>query len=345
MFYRRKRLSSLSSVLLACILLLAVFTLLVGCVPSAPTPTAAPSAPTAAPAARTGGKYTIGVTLLSLQYPFLVTVGESMKDEASKLGVNLISLDPRQKTDTELSQIENLITQKVNLIIMIPVDVDGSIAAAKKVNQAGIPLILLNTKLSPSFQAEGGKFVTYVGSDDVAAGRIEGTFLVKELNGRGNVIYLVGQYGGASTNLRKQGFTEVIRDYPGIKIVTELEAHGSRAEAKTIMENLLTKYKPNEVQAVVTQSDEMALGALSAIQAAGRQSEFKVIMGVDATPDAVKSFREGGINATVFQDADAQGREAVRTALKVLNGEKVPPIVDIPFKLVWKDTIDKIFPK
>jgi ABC-type sugar transport system substrate-binding protein len=306
---------------------------------------AAPSSSTHASSPVQQKKYTIGVTLLSLQYPFLVTLAESQKDEAAKQGVNLIQLDPRQKTDTELGQIENLITQKVDLVIMIPVDVDGSIAAAKKLNAAGIPLILLNTKLSPTFVAGGGKYVTYVGSDDVAAGRIEGTFTVKELNGAGNIIYLVGQYGGASTNLRKQGFLEVLRDYPNIKIVTELEAHGSRAEAKTTMENLLTKYKTGEVQAVITQSDEMALGALSAIQAAKRQSEFKVIMGVDATPDAVNSMRSGGITATVFQDADGQGRESIRTALKVLQGQKVDPIVDIPFKLVWKDTIDTIFPK
>lgn len=294
-----------------------------------------------APAAK---QQTVGVTLLSLQYPFLVTLSEAMKDEANKLGVKLIALDPRQKVATELSQVENLITQKVDAIVMIPVDENASIPAAKKVNKAKIPLILLNTKLAPTFLARGGKYVAYVGSDDNVAGRIEGTHLVKELNGEGNVIYLVGQYGGASTMLRKEGFEEIIRDYPGIKVVTELQAHGSRAEAKTIMENLLQKYKPGQVQAVVAQSDEMAMGALSAIEAAGRRNDFKVIIGVDAAEDAVNAVRSGKLTATVFQDAVGQGREAVRVAVKTLKGEKVPPIVDIPFKLVWKETIDTIFP-
>lgn len=283
---------------------------------------------------------TVGATMLSLQYPFLVKLSDSMKAEATKEGVCFEALDPRQKVDAELGQVEDLITKKVNLIIMVPVDVKQSGAAAKKINAAKIPLMFVNTKLDDSFAAGGGKVVTYVGSNDVQAGTIQGQYVVDTLGSSGGkIIYLVGQYGGASTNLRKQGFTQVLSSHPEIKIATEIEGHGSRAEGKTIMEDLLQKYPKGTIQAVIAQNDEMALGALSAINAAGRRDEFKAIMGLDGETEALDSISNGGLTATVFQDAVAQGTGAIQTAVKILNGQTVDPVVDIPFKLVTKNNV------
>jgi ABC-type sugar transport system substrate-binding protein len=324
----------------------AVTAIVAGCSGSSATPApAASTAATTAPAASSGGGTgasgkTIGATLLSLQYPFLVTLGDSMKAQADAKGVGLDALDPRQKVDTELSQVEDLITKKVDLIIMIPVDVKQSGAAAKKINEANIPLMFLNTKLDDSFAAGGGKVVTYVGSNDVQAGEIQGQYVVDTLGSAGGkIIYLVGQYGGASTNLRKEGFTNILKDHPEITIATELEGHGSRAEGKTIMEDLLQKYAKGEISGVICQNDEMALGALSAIEAAGRRAEFKAIMGLDGGSEALDSIAQGGLTATVFQDAKAQGVGAIDTAVKVLSGETVDPVIDIPFKLVTKDNV------
>jgi ABC-type sugar transport system substrate-binding protein len=332
-----------------CILGISLALVLAACSSSASTPapaatgTTAPAATgTTAPAgtAPAACTKTIGATLLSLQYPFLVTLNDAMKAEAAKEGVCFDSLDPRQKVDTELSQVEDLITKKVDLMIMVPVDVTQSGAAAKKINGAGIPLMFVNTKLDASFASGGGKVVTYVGSDDVKAGEIQGQYVVDTLgSGGGKIIYLVGQYGGASTNLRKQGFTEILSKHPEISIATELEGHGSRAEGKTIMEDLLQKYSTGQISAVICQNDEMALGALSAIQAAGRRSEFKAIMGLDGEAEALTSISSGCFTATVFQDAVAQGTGAIQTAVKILNGQTVDPLIDIPFKLVTKDNV------
>jgi len=284
-------------------------------------------------------KKVVGVTLLSLQYPFLVTLDNAMKAEAAKEGIELISLDPRQSVATELNQIEDLITKKVNLIVMIPVDQKTSQAAAKLVNKAGIPLVLLNTRFTDDFTAGGGKFVTYVGSDDTDAGKIEGQYLADTLPEGGNVIYLVGQYGGASTERRKTGFDSVIKDHPNLKVATELQAHGSRAEAKTIMENLLEKYPKGQLQAFVAQNDEMALGASSAIQAAGRLGEFKVLIGIDGSKPALDAVAAGTMTATVFQDAVGQGTQAIVVANKILSGETVDPQYVIPFRLVTKANV------
>lgn len=284
-------------------------------------------------------KKAVGVTLLSLQYPFLVTLDNAMKAEAAKDGIELISLDPRQSVATELNQIEDLITKKVNLIIMIPVDQKTSQAAAKLVNKAGIPLVQLNTRFTDDFAAGGGKFVTYVGSDDTDAGKIEGQYLADELPNGGNVVYLVGEYGGASTERRKAGFDALIKDRPNLKIVSELQAHGSRAEGKTIMENLLQKYGKGQLQAVVAQNDEMALGASSAIQAAGRLGEFKVLIGIDGSKPALDAVAAGTMTATVFQDAVGQGTQAIVIANKILSGQTVDPQYVIPFKLVTKANV------
>ena len=280
-----------------------------------------------------------GATLLSLQYPFLVTLDNAMKAEAAKQGVGLVSLDPRQSVATEVNQVEDLITKKVDLIVMIPVDQKTSQAAAKLVNKAHIPLVLLNTRFTDDFTTSGGKFITYVGSDDTDAGKIQGQYLVDNLPEGGNVVYLVGEYGGASTERRKAGFESVIKDHPSLKIVTELQGHGSRAEGKTIMENLLQKYGKGQLQALVAQNDEMAIGASSAIQASGRLGEFKVLIGIDGSKPALDAVTAGTLTATVFQDAVGQGTQAIAAACKILAGGTVEPQIVIPFKLVTKENV------
>ncbi|WP_020576171.1 sugar ABC transporter substrate-binding protein [Actinopolymorpha alba] len=285
---------------------------------------------------------TVGVTMLSLQYPFLVRLAGAMNAEAARKHVNLVLLDPRHDVATELDQVQNLITRGVDLITMIPVDEQSSQTAARKVDAAGIPLVLLNTRLSSGFTRTGGHYVTYVGANDVTAGRIQGEYLAKQLPDGGNVIYLVGQYGGASTDRRKAGFDAVLKRHPNIHVVAEVQAHGSRAEGRTITENLLHRYQTGQIQALVAQNDEMALGALSAIDAANRRGEFKVVMGVDGSPQGLAAVRRGDLTATVFQDAGAQGRALVDTVAKILDGQKVPSTVDIPFRLITRQNVNAV---
>jgi ABC-type sugar transport system substrate-binding protein len=284
-------------------------------------------------------KRVVGATLLSLQYPFLVTLNEAMKAEAAREGRDFVCLDPRQSVAMELRQVEDLISKKVDLIVMIPVDQKTSQAAAKLINAADIPLVLLNTRFSDDFISHGGKFVTYVGSDDADAGKIEGQYLADKLPEGGNIAYLVGEYGGASTERRKAGFESVIKDHPKLNILTELQGHGSREKGKAVMEKILQKYGKGQVQALVAQNDEMAIGASSAIQAAGRLGEFKVLIGVDGSQAALDAVTAGTLSATVFQDAVGQGTQAVIATGKILAGEVVAAQLIIPFKLVTRENV------
>lgn len=282
---------------------------------------------------------TVGATLLSLQYPFLVTLSESMAGEARRLGLDLVSLDPGQESDAELTQITELITQQVDAIIIIPVDSTDSQGAATAVNAAGIPLIEVHTKLDQSFSDDGGMIATHVGSDR-QAGTIQGMHIIN----RGNpvkLIYLVDQDGRANTDLRKEGFTGVLGRHLGLIVASELDGHGSRAEGSALMENLLETYGFGSFDGVVSQDDEMVLGALSAIEAAGRRDEFKNLIGVGAGPDALQSIKDGGLTATVFQDAVGHGVGAIRAACRIIAGEDVPETMDIAFELVTADNVDQ----
>jgi ABC-type sugar transport system substrate-binding protein len=286
-----------------------------------------------------GERKVVGVTLLSLQSPYVIALDDAMKAEAVREGIDLISLDSARSVMTELNQVENLLTRKVDLIVMIPVDQNSSQRAAKLINKAGVPLVLLTTKFTDDFTSNGGKFVTYVGSDDTVAGEIEGQYLADQLPEGGNVVYLVLDYGLSATAGRKAGFESVIKNHPNLRIVTELQGHSSRANGKTIMENLLEKYGKGQLQALVAQNDEMAIGASSAIQAADRLGEFKVLIGVNGLKPGLDAVAGGTLTATVFQDPVGQGMQAMITARKILAGETVEAQLVIPFQLVTKENV------
>jgi inositol transport system substrate-binding protein len=284
-------------------------------------------------------KKVLGATVLSLQFPYVVALSEAMKAEAAKEGFDLICLDSARSVMTEKNQIESLITRKVDLIIMSPIDQATSQAAAMLVNKVGIPLLLLDTKFNSDFKAAGGKFATFVGTDDTIAGEIEGQYLADKLPEGGNVVYLAIEYGRSATELRKAGFESVTKDHPNLEVVAELQGYASRVKGKIIMETLLQKYGRGQLQAVVAENDEMAIGASSAIQAADRLGEFKVLIGINGLKPGLDAVAAGTLTATVFQDAVRKGTQIVVAASKILAGGTVEPQFLFPFILVTKENV------
>ncbi|KRC65800.1 hypothetical protein ASE12_14160 [Aeromicrobium sp. Root236] len=281
-----------------------------------------------------GSGGTVGQTTFSLEYPFQVKIKDAAQKTAKKLGLKYVSTDPRGSVATELAQVEDLITRNVDAIVMIPVDPKNSQAAMRKINDAKIPLIIVNQSL-PADAAM--KYDAYVGSDDTNAGEIQADYVNKTLPDGGKLIYLVGVYGTSWTDLRKKGFMGNLHD--NFKIVSEVQAKGDRAQGKNVMEDLLRKYKSGEVEGVVAQNDEMAIGAAAAIKEAGRQDEFKIVVGVDGSEAGLNGVQDGALTATVFQDAIGQGTQAIETAAKILKGETVAKQNIIPFKLVTKENL------
>ncbi|NLG69976.1 MAG: ribose ABC transporter substrate-binding protein RbsB [Firmicutes bacterium] len=271
--------------------------------------------------------YTIGLSISTLNNPFFVDLKEGAEQKAAELGIRLIVLDAQNDPGRQLAGIEDLIAQRVDAILINPTDSSAVVPAVLAANRAGIPVLTVDRG------ADGGKVAAHIASDNVAGGRMAGELIAQVLGGSGNVVELEGIPGTSAARDRGAGFNEVMRQYPAIRIVARQEAGFDRARGLTVMENIL-QAQPR-IDAVFAHNDEMALGALTAIEAAGRLGEIKVV-GFDATADAVKAVEEGRMLATVAQQPRLMGALGVETALRVLRGESVPSYIPVPLELVTR---------
>lgn len=285
------------------------------------------------PAASTSGAATSGTTTklkIGASFPildqFLQKVADGMKAEADKQGAELVVVSADEKSDVQLSQIENFISQKMDAILVLPQSTDDVGPINEKVTAAKIPLVYVNRR--PSEVPEG---VPYVGSDSLVSGVLEMTELAKLAGGKGNVAILSGDLSQEAAQLRTQGCKDVIAKNPGMKLVKEATGLWARDKGQSIMENWLQSGE--QIDVVCANNDEMALGAINAIKADGKLDKI-LVGGVDATGDALAAMAKGELEVTVFQDAAGQGGGAVAAAIKMKKGEPVEANIDIPYVLV-----------
>ena len=276
----------------------------------------------------------IGVLLADSSDQFQVYLMEGMKESASKEpDVDVVFMDGKYDAGRQLQQAENLIVQNVSVIVLMAVDSEAAQPILTAAEDAAIPVILVNRKLPNQDYA-----ISYVGSEDVVAGELEMSAVAESLNGKGRIVILEGTYGHEPQIRRRQGYDNIIAKNPEIEIVATQTGKWYRNEAMAVMENWLQA--DSELDAVVAQNDEMALGALKAIEDAGRLGEM-VIAGIDATPEALKYVKDGKLNITVFQDAKQQGRTSIEVAVKVAQGQEVEKEILIPFELVTQNKADE----
>ncbi len=269
----------------------------------------------------------IGLAVSTLNNPFFVDLRDGALEEAKKVGLSITVADAQNDPNRQLSQVENFIEQGVSIILINPCDSTAIVPAIKAANRAKIPVITVDRG------ADGGEVVCHIASDNVQGGQMAGEFLAKLIGCKGKIVELEGIPGTSAARDRGKGFNEVIKKYPDIKIVARQEAGFDRAKGMTVMENIL-QAQP-EIDGIFCHNDEMALGALRAIEAAGRLSAIKIV-GFDATDDAVKSVKDGKMVATVAQKPRVMGSMAVETAKQVLDGVKVGAFIPVPLELVVK---------
>lgn len=265
----------------------------------------------------------VGLVLSTLNNPFFVTLKEGAEAKAKELGIELIVLDSQNDPAKDMANVEDLITKGVSLILLNPTDSDAVVNAVKAANDAKIPVITLDRA------ANGGEVVSHVASDNIAGGKMAADFVNEKLAGKGNVIELQGIAGTSAARDRGQGFNEQLATYAGLKVVAAQPADFDRTKGLTVMENLL-QAQP-DVQAVFAHNDEMALGALQAIEASGKSI---LVVGFDAIDDAVQAVKDGKMAATVAQQPELIGALGVETADKVLKGETVEASIPVELKLV-----------
>ena len=271
--------------------------------------------------------YTIGFAVSTLENPFFVTMKDAAEAKALELGVTLMVLDAQDNPETQASQIEDFITRDVDLLIINPVDSDAIGMSVLACNEAGIPVITV-TRASNS-----GTVVQHLDIDNREAGMLDAQQLLLDLDGKGKVAILEGFAGSSSAIDREEGFLEAIEG-SDIEVVASLTANYSREEGATVTEDVLQSNP--ELDAIYAHNDEMALGAVRSVAAAGRSDEI-LIYGIDATDDALVAVENGEMAATVQQQPALQIEIALENAVKYLNGETLEPLVNIPLKLIVKE--------
>jgi inositol transport system substrate-binding protein len=287
------------------------------------TPAAGGSAPGEKP-------LVIGVSLMNLSSEFIVMVGQAVEAKAKDLGVKLVVNDAQRSPERQVQQVESFIAQKVDAIILNPCEVEASSPAVTKALAAKIPIINVNseTKAVPT---------AFIGSRDEESARLAMSYIAERLGGQGGVVMMQGFLGQAAQLKRDQGAREVLAKHPNLNVLAEQTAEWDRAKARTLMENWIQAFG-TKIQAVFAQNDEMGMGALLALEQA-RLKDKVLVVSVDAIADALQAVKDGRLDATVFQDARAQGGTAVETAVRIARGQPFEPQVYIPFQLVTRTNV------
>lgn len=272
----------------------------------------------------------IGVSLLNLSSEFIVMLNRAMEAKARELGVRLIVNDAQRSAERQVQQVESFIAQRVDAIILNPCEVEASSPAVDKALAAGIPIVNVNSETRSTPTA-------FVGSRDEESARLAMEYIARRLDGKGNVVMMHGFMGQAAQLKRDQGAREVLARHPGLKLLAEQTAEWDRAKAITLMENWIQSHG-GAIHAVFAQNDEMAMGAVLALEQARRKDKV-IVAGVDAIKDALQAVRDGRLDATVFQDAAGQGAGAVETAVKILRKQTYEKQLYLPFQLVTRENV------
>lgn len=276
------------------------------------------------------GEIVIGVAGVSFSDKWQTYLHDAMREAADELGVKLIETDGKDDAATQLTNVENLITQGVDAIVIAIVDPQAPEAIVKACKDNNVPLIGVNRVF------EG--YDAYVGSESIQAGLMQMEAVAELLGNKGNIGILRGMAGNESEIMRTQGNKDIVAKHPELKVIAEEIGNWDRAQGMEIMENWLQSGE--EFNAIVSNNDEMAIGAIRALEAAGKLDEV-VVAGVDATLDALKYVEEGKLDITIFQNPFGQGRGALEAAVKLANGESVEKEEWVPYELVTKDNVEK----
>jgi ribose/xylose/arabinose/galactoside ABC-type transport system permease subunit/ABC-type sugar transport system substrate-binding protein len=272
-----------------------------------------------------GRSLTVAFVPKALNSPFWAAMEAAAVSEAEAQNVHLVSLAADRETDVERQYqiIENLIQQDVDAILLAPSGSKELVPAIRKANDAGIPVLLLDTRIDEAAARDiGAEVVTFIGSDNFEGGAVAGRYLAASLGGSGDVAVIEGISGHETADQRRLGFLQGIADAPGVRVVASQTANWERALAYDVAENLLQAHP--ELDGIFAANDEMALGALEAAAAAGRLGTVSVI-GFDAIPDALANIRSGRLLGSVAQFPGEMGRLGVLHAAALLREGIRPP--------------------
>ncbi|WP_437833766.1 ribose ABC transporter substrate-binding protein RbsB (plasmid) [Niallia taxi] len=266
----------------------------------------------------------IGLSVSTLNNPFFVSLRDGVVKEAESLGMEIIIVDAQNDSAKQVNDVEDLIQQGVDALLINPTDSASISTAVQSANNIGIPVVTLDRS------ADKGKVEALVASDNIKGGEMAANYLIEKLGEKAEVIELEGVPGASATRERGQGFHNIADQK--LNVIAKQAADFDRTKGLTVMENLL-QANPN-VKAVFAHNDEMALGAIEAINSSGKDVS---VIGFDGNDDALNAIKAGDLEATVAQQPELIGKLAVNAARDVLQGKKVEENIAAPLKLVTKE--------
>lgn len=265
---------------------------------------------------------TLALAVSTLDNPFFVTLKEGAEKKAKDLGYKLVVLDSQNDPAKELANVEDLTVRGAKVLLINPTDSEAVGNAVAIANKKNIPVITLDRG------ANKGEVVSHIASDNVAGGKMAGDFIAEKVGKNAKVIQLEGIAGTSAARERGEGFKQAVAANQ-FEVLASQPADFDRTKGLNVTENLLASH--SAAKAVFAQNDEMALGALRAIKAAGKDI---IVVGFDGTDDAVKAVKGGKLAATIAQQPDKIGELGVETADKLLKGEKVEAKIPVPLKVI-----------
>jgi ribose transport system substrate-binding protein len=280
-------------------------------------------------------KHRIVIVTKALDSEFWQTLKSGAEEAARQHpDIELAVLAPEREIniDQQVSILEDQILKKVSALAVVPGGVAEVTPVLDKAKAAGIPVLIVDN--DTPWQGK----LSYIGTDNRAGGKLAGDYIVKALNGQGNVAIIRGILGVSSHEDRVAGFQEGIKQAPGIQVVTIQPANSERATALTVMENILTS-NPS-LDAVFVTSDQMTLGAIEGI-AAQHMTGKLLVVGFDAGKEAVRAVKSGAINAVIAQYPANMGKQAVEASVKAIRGEPIARVIDTGTALVTKENADQ----
>ena len=278
--------------------------------------------------------YRIGVSIARVDDNFMTYVRTGLEAAAKHQDVQIQFEDAQGDVVRQLNQVEGFLNQKVDAVIVLPVDTAATANITRAAVAAKTPLVYVNRHPDEPTLPEG---VVTVASNDIEAGQLQMRYLAQKLGGKGNVAIVMGDLAQNATHARTEGVKQVLKDFPGIKIVEQQSAEWQRSKGMDLTSNWLLA--GTAFNAIVANNDEMAIGAAMALQQAGKAKGEIAIVGIDGLPDGLAAIKRGLLAGSVFQDPKAQAAQAVQAAVRMIKGEQVDAQVWVPFELITPEQV------
>ena len=278
--------------------------------------------------------YRIGVSIAKVDDNFMTYVRRNLEEAGKAEKISMQFEDAQGDVVRQLNQVQSFLAQNVDAVIVLPVDTAATVNITRATTTAKIPLVYVNRRPDDPKLPTG---VVAVASDDLQAGQLQGQFIAKQLNGKGNIALIMGELTQNATHGRSEGLKEALKAYPDIKVVAQQNADWDRSKGMDLTSNWLTA--GTHFDAIVANNDEMAIGAAMALQQAGRGKGEVPVVGVDGLPDGQAAIKRGLLAASVFQDPKGQAVQAVQAALKMIRKEPVQADVWVPYELITADNL------